>query len=541
MEFTEDEARILKEHFSNVDKQVFIITTPNQVDRGALMSRYSRSSKSMRRVFLDEFLNNPNRGEEFYDRVLVEYGDDSVAELGLIQVAIEGISQIAVKSIEDRRIGLSYLEKSTRYVRFDQKVDGRYPYYRDKDIMDSRYADIYIDACNLSFDTYSESIEPMIKYLKEIEPIENFTFLDSEQGKEVRFADLKGSKDISIALKAYESSIRAKALDLLRGLLPASTLTNVAIAGNARAFEHLLNILYASRLKEEQDVAEMLYSELCLFMRPFFKRVKGKYGEEFREYIRRCIEDSRSIVTSILNGREVKDYYSYIRLVEYEHEDAAIDKVAASIIFEHSSISYAAALELCKELRNEDKVAIIESYIRHRKNRRHKPPRAFESVYYTFDLCTNFGIFRDLHRHRILTMHRQLLDVKHGYDIPKEVIDAGIGKEYEECMYKSKEAYEQISKDMPLQAQYVVNLAYRYRYMMRLNLREVYHLIELRTQRQGHPYYRYVAQEMYRAIADVHPTLVKGMVFVDLSGYASRIDAEKRKELRLQRLDATNK
>ncbi len=551
-EFTEYEKHILKEHFSNIDKQVFVITTPSQVDRGALMSRYSRSSKSMRRVFLDEFLNNPNRGEEFYDRVLIEYGDDSVAELGLVQVAIEGISQIAVKSIEDRRIGLSYLEKSTRYVRFDQKVDGKYIYYRDKDVMESKHADIYINACDLSFDTYSKSIEPMIRYLKEIEPIDYFTFFDSTKGKEVRFTELKDSKDINIAVKAYEASIRAKALDLLRGLLPASTLTNVAIAGNARAFEHLLNILYASELKEEQDIAEMIYDELCLFMRPFFKRVKGKYGEEFREYIRKTREDARNTIVYILNKNNNNDIVqrlesnlsssSYVKLVEYEQEDTAIDKVVASIVFECSSISYSTALELCKALSKEDKAAIIDSYVKHRKNRRHRPLRAFEAVYYTFDLCTNFGIFRDLHRHRILTMHRQLLTVNHGYDIPKEIIDAGISKEYNECMYKSKEAYEQISKDLPLQAQYVVNLAYRYKYMIRLNLREAYHLIELRTQKQGHQYYRNVAQEMYRAIARVNPTLVKGMRFVDLNEYASRIDAEKRKELKLHDLhDGINK
>jgi len=548
-EFTEHEKNILKEHFSNIDKQVFVITTPSQVDRGALMSRYSRSSKSMRRVFLDEFLNNPNRGEEFYDRVLIEYGDDSVAELGLIQVAIEGVSQIAVKSIEDRRIGLSYLEKSTRYVRFDQKVDGRYLYYRDKDIMESRHADTYINACDLSFDTYSKSIEPMIRYLKEREPIDYFTFLDSTKGKEVIFSELKDSKDINIAVKAYEASIKAKALDLLRGLLPASTLTNVAIAGNARAFEHLLNILYASDLKEEQDIAEMLYNELCLFMRPFFKRVKSRYGEEFREYIRKTKEDARSIIVSLLNknndivqGLESKiSSLPYVRLVEYEQEDTAIDKVTASIVFECSSVSYSTALELCKALSREDKIAIIDSYVKHRKNRRHRPLRAFEAVYYTFDLCTNFGIFRDLHRHRVLTMHRQLLTVKHGYDMPKEVVEAGIDKEYKDCMYKSREAYEQISKDLPLQAQYVVNLAYRYRYMIRLNLREAYHLIELRTQKQGHPYYRNVAQEMYKAIARVNPTLAKGMRFVDLNEYASRIYSEKRKELKLQGLHGTNK
>ena len=134
-EFSDSEKEILSKHFSNVDDSVFAVITPKQVDRGALMSRYSRSDKSMRKIFLDEFLQNENRGEEFYNRVLLEYGDDSVAELGEAQIAIEGLSNIAVKKIEDRRIGLSYLEKSSRYVAWDKKINGEYKFFKEHEIM----------------------------------------------------------------------------------------------------------------------------------------------------------------------------------------------------------------------------------------------------------------------------------------------------------------------------------------------------------------------------------------------------------------------
>src|SRR5216117_4391339 len=130
-DFSSEETPILKKHFSNVDKPVFALITPRQVDRGALMSRYSRSDKTMRKIFLDEFVTNPNRGEEFYNKILSEYGDDSVAELGEAQIGVEWISNIAAKKIEDQRIGLSYLEKSSRYIPFDQKVGNMYKYYRD--------------------------------------------------------------------------------------------------------------------------------------------------------------------------------------------------------------------------------------------------------------------------------------------------------------------------------------------------------------------------------------------------------------------------
>ena len=163
-EFSIKEKKILSDHFSNTDGSVFAIITPRQVDRGALMSRYSRTDKSMRKIFLDEFLKNKNRGEEFYNRVLLEYGDDSVAELGEAQIAIEGLTNIAVKKIQDRRIGLSYLEKSSRYVAWNKKEKGKYRFYRDPDLMKSKFADLYEEACNFSFDIYSKNkvVNPLI-------------------------------------------------------------------------------------------------------------------------------------------------------------------------------------------------------------------------------------------------------------------------------------------------------------------------------------------------------------------------------------------
>ena len=177
--FSIKEKKMLLGHFSNADQPVFAITTPKQVDRGALMSRYSRTDKSMRRVFLDEFLKNPNRGEEFYNRILLEYGDDSVAELGEAHIAIEGLSNIAVKKIEDRRIGLSYLEKSSRYVIWDKKINGKYKFCREPTLMHSKIADSYLEACNLDFDDYSKNIQPVITHIREKYPIEKYTFKDS--------------------------------------------------------------------------------------------------------------------------------------------------------------------------------------------------------------------------------------------------------------------------------------------------------------------------------------------------------------------------
>jgi len=187
--------------FSNIDNSVFVITTPKQVDRGALMSRYSRTDKTMRRIFLDEFLKNQNRGEEFYKRVLLEYGDDSVAELGSAQIAIEGLSNIAVKKIEDRRIGLSYLEKSSRYVAWDKKLNGKYKFLREPTLMKSRFVDDYLESCNLDFSMYANNVQPMLKFIRENDPIENYKF-KSQDGIEKKFSKLKNENDIKSALLA---------------------------------------------------------------------------------------------------------------------------------------------------------------------------------------------------------------------------------------------------------------------------------------------------------------------------------------------------
>ena len=527
--FSKSEEKILLNHFSNTDDSVFAITTPQQVDRGALMSRYSRTNKSMRRIFLDEFLTNPNRGEEFYNRVLIEYGDDSVAELGAAQVAIEGLSNIAVKKIEDRRIGLSYLEKSSRYVAWDKKENGKYKFYRDTTIINSRFADNYIDSCNLDFDVYSKNIEPMIKYVREKYPIEKYTFKDSK-GIEQPYLKLKNDNDIKTAGIIYRGSTKAKALDILRGLLPASTLTNVGITGNGRAFEYLLTILFSSDLEEERFLAKKIKYELDSTIKSFVRRADDKYGKAIQNYLQEIRKTSLKFTKKYAHGDVSKQ--SITKLVDFESESKAINKVVAGILYEQSpGISYQKILSNAKKMPKNKKNQIIEDFSKLRKNRRHRPPRAFEMVEYTFDLINNFGMFRDFHRHRVLTMERQLLTTQHGFKMPDEVSILGIDKDFKNCMYKSKEVFDMIRKKYPPQAQYVVNFAYNYPYFMRLNLREACHLIELRTVPQGHADYRIVAQNMFKEIKKIHPNLSKIIKFVDLKKYdLERFESEKRTE-----------
>lgn len=530
--FLGEEKQILSLHFSNTDKPVFAIITPRQVDRGALMSRYSRSDKTMRRIFLDEFIKNPNRGEEFYKKVLLEYGDDSVAELGESQIAIESISNIAAKNIQDHRIGLSYLEKSSRYVSFNKKIKGEYKYLRENKIMNSQYADLYTEACDLAFDTYSKSIEPLKRFISEAEPIENLQFYDSQTNQEINFNNLNDSEDIKTAQRIYNSTIKSKSLDILRGILPASTLTNMGVTGNGRAFEYLLTKMYSSSLCEMNNLAAQLFQELNSTISPFVNRVKSNYGKAMQNYIKETknaiIELTRLHLNKIIPDQDP----DYVNLLYFEDNFEAEIKIASAILYEQAQgHSLTKISDYIRSLSEEERHKIINIYTSLRTNRRQRPGRAFEMTDYTFEMFTNFGMFRDLHRHRILTLERQLLSTKHGYDIPKEIIDIGITKDFKDCMYKCDEVYKNLVKEYPEEAQYVVNFAYRYPYFIKLNLREATHMIELRTLPQGHPDYRRVCQEMFKKINNVHPILSRGIKFVDLSNYKlERLSSEKKIE-----------
>jgi thymidylate synthase ThyX len=510
----------------------------------------------MRRIFIDEFLPNPNRGLEFYNRVLLEYGDESVAELGTAQCALEWISNISAQKIEDHRIGLSFLEKSSRYVAFDKKINGVYKYFRDEKIMSSVYADKYIESCDLAFETYSKNILPMHQYLKEKIPIDDLTFYDSETKTDNLFSHLKNSIDIDSAKKIYNSSIKAKALDILRNLLPSSTLTNLAITGNGRALEYLLFNMNSSELEEIKKLGGLLYNELEKYIEPFIKRSKDKHSISYCNYL----DNTEKSISRILNkdlyqkydkvsdndllvntSNNIKSFIDVKLLYHIPNIEAEI-KLVASILHEYGrGLLMSFLLDLVTTFSGEKRHEIIRAYSHFRENRRHRPGRAFEVIDYSFELVTNYGMFRDLHRHRLLTMSRQLLSTKYGFDIPEEINELGIEKDYNDCMYHSGNTYKLISSTMPAEAQYAVNFAYRYPYFIKMNLREACHMIELRTTPQGHPDYRNACQKMYSLIKQVNPVISEGIKFVDMNSYdLERFKSEKNIVLKKSKINISD-
>ncbi len=529
--FSEEERRLLQPFVSNLDKPVFVLRNLPEVVKGALFSRYSRSTKSLRRTLLDEFIKMPESGfkdivqlpekdwaeeivatkkaEAFYDRVLVGYGDDSVAELAGAHLALEDISIVATKIVEDARIGLSPLEKSTRYVYFDQKVDGRYRFYREPTLMDSEFAEEYEKTCDMLFDTYSALILKVSEYVKQKMP-----------------------KEEKMSERAYASTVRAKTCDILRGLLPASTLTNMGFFGNGRSYEYLITRLYAEPLAEMKGLAALMQEELRTVIPSFVKRPDSEYGKQMQEYLSGVRKEMEKKARAFGKDSENTD----VVLIDYDRD--AEEKILVSALYPYSRLSMEKLKEKAAAMEAEEKKEILKTCIGKRKNRRHKPGRAFEEAYYTFEICTNFGAYRDLHRHRVLTQQRQLLGCSLGYTLPAEIVEAGYEKEFRDAMDAAKSAWERIAARHPREAQYVVPLAYRIRWQITLNLREAYHLCELRSMRQGHIDYRIIAQKMFKEIERVHPLFAEGMTFMDMKKYEfERLEAEKRLDKKIEEVE----
>ncbi len=532
--FTSEEREILERFFTNSDLPVFGVRNLPEVVKGALFARYSRSPKSIRRLFLDEFYKTTGeadsllgvpqtesptseigtrRAEQLYERVFNQYGDDSVAQLGAAHIACENISNILTKILERGRLA-SYLEQSTRYIRYDQKVDGRYRYQMPMEIEESRHRARYEDTVELLFDRYARLLNNLIPWLEERFP--------------------KTEED---PIAVWRTTINAKACDIARGLLPAATVSNVGVFASGQAFELMIMRMLAHPLREARDCAELMLGELRKSIPAFLKRVDDpNRGRAWTRYM----SETRAGVLDVANRYRIPETESReVSLVDWQ-ENEGEELIIAAALYESTDASDADLLAFVRSLSEVEKDQIFESYVGARGNRRHKPGRAFERISYRFDVVSDYGAFRDLQRHRMLTIEWQRLATGHGYVLPAEVDQIGEhATRWREAMRKAEDTYAVLARDLGLQvAQYVVPFAYRVRFMMQMNAREAFHLLELRSQRQGHPAYRRICQEMHRQIRDVagHHRVAKAMRFVDHEEYdLERLEAERVSAARARR------
>jgi len=527
--FSADERAILAPYFTNLDRPVFALRNLPEVVKGALFARYSRSPKSVRRLFLEEFLDRTEgtpgvevgveRAERLYERVFDEYGDDSVAQLGGVHVACEGVSNVLTKVLEWGRL-MAYLEQSTRYIPYDTKVGGRWRYVVPPELEEHPLRASYEETLDHLFTTYTEWLPRLQNYFAQ------------------RFPREPGDPEA-----AYRRSIRAKALDTLRGLLPAATQANVGLFGTAQAYELLLLRMRAHPLGEARRCADWMLAELRKVIPAFLRRVdRPDRGEQWSAYLRATREATRKI-TRAFTGNATVEPRPEVVLTDFDPDGET--KVVAAALYASSHLPDDELLALARRMTAEEREQVLRAYVGERQNRRHKPGRAFERTFYRFDVLTDYGAFRDLQRHRMLTIEWQPFSPDHGYEVPEAVNDAGAAADWRLAMERSAALYERLCRaGLEEVAPYALCFAFRIRFYMQMNAREAMHVLELRTSPQGHPVYRRVCQQMHRLIAEVagHRAIAEAMKFVNYESVdLERLGAERARELRQQERPAPSR
>lgn len=487
---------------------MFALRNLPETVKGALFARYSRSAKSLRRLFLDEFRGDVEgagaaamagtvgtaRADKLYARVLNEYGDDSVAQLGGAHVACEGVSNILTKVLEWGRL-MAYLEQSTRYVPYTDKPNGLWKYHVPAEVARSPLADQFKSTLDFAFETYAKWIPTLEAHFRAKHP--------------------KSPEDSD---GVYRAVIRAKALDTLRGLLPAATTSNLGLYGTGQAYETLILRMRAHPLEEVRVYADMLLQELQQVMPAFMARVdQPTRGGRWVQYL---VETRASTLAAVRARVEEIDPESRDEVTLTEFDADGEIKVVASALYAATDLPDDQLLQVARQMSADDRAAILRAYLGDRTNRRHKPGRAFERTRYRFDVLADYGAFRDLQRHRLLTLEWQPLTPNHGCVEPAAIEEAGALQDWREVMSRSADLFSALTShghgDV---ASYAVAMAYRVRFYMDMNAREAMHVIELRTAPQGHPSYRRICQAMHRAIADVagHRAIADAMQFADHS------------------------
>ncbi len=553
--FTKEEAYFIQPFFTNLDKHVFAAKyLPSEI-LGALASRYSRSTKGVRRLFYDEYIKpilepnldnanekktkeaevmkaelvsfvdylhnhggweavvNSRRARDFFARWLAAYGDDSIAQMAGAHIFFENISQVATKVLEDFRIGFAPLEKSTRYVTFSEKVGGRYLYFVDPDIAKSAHGTEYLRLMNMLFRNYSDSMEPLSRYLRK------------------KFKQEKEQTD-----RAYRETIKAKACDVLRAYLPLAVLTNVGFFGVGQAFEYVITKCLASPLWEIRDLAKQAQTELLKVIPSMVDRPTSPRGKIYQKFVRDTEEDLEKMSEKYLDQspslNRLASLYQPVELVEWDND--AENKIVTSILFKYSKLPFSKIKEVVNLMPQKTKVEILKKAVIRREVRQHRLVRAFENTYYKFDIVANVGAYRDLHRHRMLTQERQRFTTELGFDTPVDLVSAKLQKSYLAAIGKIDKFYKKISKKFPDASQYVVLNGNLVRWYQWENLRELGWETELRTGPQGHPDYRVIEHLKIKAVEKIHPALVNILKFVDFKDYAlARRESEKKIDRKL--------
>ncbi len=515
-DITPEGLKFLEETVTSTDSNVYAFTDKlSALTIAAAMARLSRRGDDMRITILDEFAVHMGKDEKLLQRVITAYGDDSVQQLVGQHFVVEGASNLLTKQLEWGRLA-SYLEQSTRYIYFDEKDrDGKYKYYTPNNLS-PEVKKTYTKTLDQVFDVYSRMVHQLTDYLQR-----SSTVTKKEQDG------------------AWRAAIRAQACDAIRPVLPVATKSTVGIFASGQALEGMIMRLRSSSSLEAVDTGNKILKEARKVIPTFLERAdKPDRGGAITAYFATTREAMNKIVKN-----KIADSYSSelgeVNLISVWPKNEL--DLLPHMMFEHTNLSLKEIKSEIEKWSISDRQMAFKTYIGERLNRRHKPGRAIENAHYTWELICDYGIFRDLQRHRMVDdLEWQALTPRYGYEIPQLVDEAGLSEEFEKCFDLSTALFSKLqSSGYEVEAQYATLLGHKMRWTVTYNAREAFHLHELRTSPQGHPGYRKLVLEMHQKLTEKHPILGEAMIFVNQGEdpELTRLAAERATQYKLEKLD----
>lgn len=502
---------------TNTEGSVYGFTeNVSPVTIAAAMARLSRRGDDLRVTLLDEFIGKVEKDEQLLHRVITAYGDDSVQQLVGQYIVVENASNLLTKKLEWGRLA-AYLEQSTRYIYFDQKDDkGHYRYVVPVELK-GKLRSQYIKTMNQIFDIYSKLVAELTQYIR----------ANSQTPKEEQDG-------------AWKAATKAQACDAIRPLLPVATKSTVGIYASGQALESLIMHLLSDELPEARTVGQQILVEARKTIPVLLERAdKPERGGAMIAYRANTYSTIKKMAADLLPANHTANTDA-VTLTSYTPRNEL--DVVADMLYEHSDLSLEALQVAVAEWPYERKISVFTAYMGERLNRRHRPGRALEKIHYSFDLICDYGIFRDLQRHRMVDdLEWQLLSPRMGYDTPKLVEEAGLADAFDECFDLSLQLYSALQAGgFALEAQYATLLGHKMRWKLTYNAREAFHFHELRTSPQGHPGYRKLVLQMHEKVAEVHPLIANAMKFVNQGEdpELARLAAEKYTQYKLEQLDS---
>jgi dTMP kinase len=482
----------------------------------AAMARLSRRGDDMRITILDEFAGKLGKDEKLLERVITAYGDDSVQQLGGLHFVFENASNLLTKKLEWGRLA-AYLEQSTRYIYFDQKdANGSYKYYVPEHFKPTVKKQ-YIAAMDGIFDLYSSMVRQLTDYVRN------------------NSSTPKLDRDI-----AWQGATRAQACDAIRSVLPVATKSTVGIFASGQALESLIMHLQSDDLPEARISGDSLLQEARKVMPTFLERAdKPDRGGAAVAYRANTAHAVAHLAKEYLPDNHATSPTKAVNLVDFWPKNELL--LVPDMLYEHGNISLESLQATVNDWSYDKKIDVFNAYMGERLNRRHRPGRALEKAHYSWDLVCDYGIFRDLQRHRMVDdMNWQQLTPRYGYEIPALVEEAGLSEQFEACFDISLKLYSLLQQSgYTLEAQYATLLGHKMRWKVTYNAREAFHLHELRTSPQGHPGYRKLVLEMHEKLAEVHPMLADAMKFVNKAEdeELTRLAAERYTQFKLSQMN----